>query len=163
MNQLCIRIYHLCLDFLPIKATTEHWVEFSVLHSKFSLAFHFTHRVCMLSRVWLFAIPLGSSVHGIFQARILEWAVISSSWVPFQTRDRIRVFLGLLHCRQIPYCLSHQGSPLSIHQCIHSMYRSIPISQFIPVPHSPLVVSTFVPCVCVSISALQISSFVPFF
>ena len=33
----------------------------------------------------------GSSVHGIFQARILEWVAISFSRGPFQPRDRIRV------------------------------------------------------------------------
>ena len=42
-----------------------------------------TH-ACMLSHVLLFSDPMdcsppGSSVHGIFQARILEWMVISSS------------------------------------------------------------------------------------
>ena len=39
--------------------------------------------MCMLSHVLLFSdpmdcSPLGSSVHGIFQARILDWVVISS-------------------------------------------------------------------------------------
>ena len=29
--------------------------------------------------VWLFAVPSGSSVHGIFRARVLKWAVISYS------------------------------------------------------------------------------------
>ena len=43
----------------------------------------------------------GSSVHGIFQARILEWVVISSSKGSNSC---------LLHCRQILYRLSHQGS-----------------------------------------------------
>ena len=32
--------------------------------------------------------PPGSSVHGIFQARILEWAAISSSKGPSQPRDQ---------------------------------------------------------------------------
>ena len=51
--------------------------------------------------------PPGSSVHGILQARILEWVAI-----PFS-----RIFLtqglkpSLLNCRQILYHLSHQGSP----------------------------------------------------
>ena len=31
------------LDFLPIWVTTEHWVEFPVLHSRFSLSIYFTH------------------------------------------------------------------------------------------------------------------------
>ena len=48
--------------------------------------------------------PPGSSVHGIMQARILEWAA-----VPF-SRDLPNP--GLLHCRLILYHLSHQGSPL---------------------------------------------------
>ena len=44
---------------------------------------------------------------------------------------------------------------------IHSsVYMSIPISQFIPLPHS-LVIHMFVLYVCVSISALQISSSIP--
>ena len=51
----------------------------------------------------------GSSVHGILQARIVVWVAISFS----------RVFLtegsnpGLLHCSQILYHLSCQGSPLA--------------------------------------------------
>ena len=46
--------------------------------------------------------PPGSSVHGIFQARMLEWVAIPSS------RGSN---LGLLHCQQILYHLSYQGSP----------------------------------------------------
>ena len=44
----------------------------------------------------------GSPVHKILQARILQWVAIprGSSWL----RD-------LLHCRQILYLLSYQGSP----------------------------------------------------
>ena len=37
------------------------------------------------------SITSGSSVHGIFQARILEWVAISSSRRPSWTRDRTRV------------------------------------------------------------------------
>ena len=48
-----------------------------------------------------------------------------------------------------------------------SVYMTIPISQFIPPPPlpplSPLGVHTFVLYICVSISALQTSSSVPFF
>ena len=53
--------------------------------------------------------PPGSSVHGILQARILEWVVISFSRGSSQPRN---ANLGLLHCRQILYCLSHLGSPV---------------------------------------------------
>ena len=50
--------------------------------------------------------PSGSSVHGIFQAKILEWVVISFSRGIFPTRG---LNLGLLHWGKIPYQLSHQG------------------------------------------------------
>ena len=54
--------------------------------------------------------PPGSSVHGIFRARRLEWAAIPfsrgssgpSGWTP-----------GLLHCRQILYRLSYKLSTVS--------------------------------------------------
>ena len=50
--------------------------------------------------------PPGSSVHGIFQARVLEWgATILQRIFPTQGLN-----LGLLHCRQTLYSLSHQGS-----------------------------------------------------
>ena len=46
--------------------------------------------------------PLGSSVHGILQARLLAWVAISFS------KDLLSQGLnpGLLHCRQILYRLS---------------------------------------------------------
>ena len=52
----------------------------------------------------------GSSVHGVFQARILEWVVFSfssgTSWPKDQTQ--VSCIAGnLLHCRQILYWLSH--------------------------------------------------------
>ena len=55
----------------------------------------------------------GSSVHGIFQARVLEWTAIATLLFPspggiITTQGSN---LGLLHCRQILYLLSHQGSP----------------------------------------------------
>ena len=51
--------------------------------------------------------PPAFSVHGILQARILEWVAMPSSWI-FLTRG---TNLGLLSFRQILYHLSHQGSP----------------------------------------------------
>ena len=33
------------LDFLPIQVTTEHWVEFPVLYSRFSLVIYFIHSI----------------------------------------------------------------------------------------------------------------------
>ena len=48
----------------------------------------------------------GSSVHGILQARILEWVAVSFSRGNFLTQGSN---LGLLHYRQILYHLSHPG------------------------------------------------------
>ena len=48
--------------------------------------------------------PLDSSVHGILQARILEWVTISFSRGVFLTQG---LNLGFLHCREILYSLSH--------------------------------------------------------
>ena len=51
----------------------------------------------------------GSSVHGIFQARILEWVAMPSSRY-LSAQGSNPHLLYLLHCRQILYLLSHQGS-----------------------------------------------------
>ena len=50
----------------------------------------------------------GSSVHGISQARILEWVAIPFSWGSN---------VSLLYCRQILYHLSKHRSP-----CEHTLY-----------------------------------------
>ena len=67
------------------------------------------HRVCFLE------VPMASSsVHGLFQERILEWVAISFSKGTFWPRDWTLVFYNagsLLHCRQILYWLSYWGSP----------------------------------------------------
>ena len=72
--------------------------------------------------------PPGSSVHGISQARILEWVAIFSSRGSSQPRDQTCVSdiscvgrqilyyctsweaMCLLHCRWLLLPLSHQGS-----------------------------------------------------
>ena len=46
------------------------------------------------------------SVHGIFQARILEYSLLQGIFLTQGSNP------GLLHCRQILYYLSHQGSPI---------------------------------------------------
>ena len=45
--------------------------------------------------------PPGSSAHGIFQARVLEWGVIAFSWGSFQSRDQT-----CISCisRRVLYC-----------------------------------------------------------
>ena len=54
--------------------------------------------------------PPGSSVHGILQARILEWVTIPFSRGIFSTQG---LNVGLLHCRWILYRLS-QGWSLNL-------------------------------------------------
>ena len=54
------------------------------------------------------------TVHGILQARILEWVAFPFSRGSFQPRDQNP---DLPHCRQILYQLSHKGSP-RILQCV---------------------------------------------
>ena len=68
-----------------------------------------------LSHVWPFCHPMdcnqpGSSVHGVFRARILEWVAISFSRGSFWPRDRTP---HLLHWQAGSLPLSHLGSPLS--------------------------------------------------
>ena len=53
--------------------------------------------------------PPGSWVHGILQARILEWVAISFLQGIFLAQGSSP---GFLHCRQTLYLLSHQGSPM---------------------------------------------------
>ena len=64
--------------------------------------------------------PSGSSVHGLSQARLLEWVDISSSWGIFPTQGSNS---GLLHCSQILYQLSHKGSP-RILEWVHLHYHA---------------------------------------
>ena len=54
--------------------------------------------------------PPGSSVHGVLQARILEWVVMPSSRGSSQPRDRTCI----LHWQVISLLLSCQGSPYFI-------------------------------------------------
>ena len=60
-----------------------------------------------------------SSVHGIFQARVLEWAAISFSRGSSRPRDR--TWISRVVDRRF-YRLSHQGSPPSLGIHIHDVY-----------------------------------------
>ena len=46
--------------------------------------------------------PPASSVHGILWEGVLEWPFPSSGDLPY-----LGINPGLLHCRQILYCLNH--------------------------------------------------------
>ena len=54
--------------------------------------------------------PPGSSVHGTFQARILEWVAISFSRI-FPTKELNPSLLCLLHWEAGSLALRHLGSP----------------------------------------------------
>ena len=67
--------------------------------------------------------PPGSSVHGILQARILEWAAISSSRGSFPSRDGTHV--SCIGRQSLP--LSYLGSSVSL--CIfHFLFEYYPLS-----------------------------------
>ena len=64
----------------------------------------------------------GSSVHGILQARVLEWVAISSSRVSSLPKDQTRVsYIGrhilypLSHGRSLPFYLATNNSKLICH------------------------------------------------
>ena len=56
----------------------------------------------------------GSSVHGIFQARVPEWVTYHSLLQGIFLTQGLNP--GLLHCRQTLYPLSHQGSCCALDQ-----------------------------------------------
>jgi len=72
--------------------------------------------------------PVGSSVHSILQARILQWLSIPFSRGSSWPRDRPR-YAGLLHCRQIlipwwDYLVNHLLCPY------HSIVKLFSLSLF---------------------------------
>ena len=184
MNQLCVSICPTVLDFLPIYVTTENWVDFSVLYSGFSLVIYFINRSlaqllqsCPTLYDPMDCSPPGSSVHGILQARILEWVAMpfskGSSW------PRDRTWVSFVSCIAGEFFTTEPpGKPHSVHSSVFMGFPggsevkasacnagdlSNPNLPIHPTPLPPLGVHTFVLCVCVSISALQIGSSVPFF
>ena len=85
-------------------------------HARHQLSPCSVKSACTLSRVRLSVTPTdcsppGSTVHGIFQARILEWVAISSSRGSSWPRDRNPRLLCLLHWWADSLPLSHLGNP----------------------------------------------------
>jgi len=71
-------------DPFPIYIITEYWVEFPVLYSESESVSHSVLTVCNS----MDCSPPGSSVHGILQARILEWVATPFSRGSSQARDQ---------------------------------------------------------------------------
>ena len=64
--------------------------------------------------------PLDSTVHGILQARMLEWIAVPLLQGTFPTQGSNP---GLPHCRQILYQLSHRESPRILEWVAHPFSR----------------------------------------
>ena len=106
------------LNFTYVDTHSQQARDFRTKKIPLSLCSYFAVSLCQsLSCVQCFVTPWtvghrppDSSVHGILLLRILKWIAIpfSSGSSPTQ-----RLNPCLLHCRQILYRLSHQGSPLS--------------------------------------------------
>ena len=87
-------------DRQPILSSGEDVTSISFIKWKWKLKVSQSHPIlCDL---------MDYTVHGILQARILEWVNCSLLQGIFPTQGSNT---GLLHCRQILYPLSHQGSP----------------------------------------------------
>ena len=105
-NQCFLNLPHVknnqgCFLGIPLTSHNCHSFWFSSVHEAGYLPF-LTRCMCafVLNRfggVWLFADPMdcspsGSSVHGIPQARILEWVAMLSSKGSSRPRDQTQVF-----------------------------------------------------------------------
>ena len=71
----------------------------------------------------ILCIPMDFTFHGILQTKILEWvALLSLLQGIFPTQG---LNPGLLHCRRILYCLSHQGIPKILEWVAYPFSRGI--------------------------------------
>ena len=70
--------------------------------------------VQLLATLWTVCSPPGSSVHGILQARILEWVAMPSSKGIFPTQGSNLCLLCLLHWQAGSLPLAQPGKPLDI-------------------------------------------------
>ena len=83
----------------------------------------------------------GSSVHGIFQTRILEWVAISSSRGSFQLRDGTRISCFSCIAGRFFTTEPHQGSPamyIYIAISINYLPTYLPIIQVVQLSSSVL-------------------------
>ena len=93
----------------PIEATDLKSMFTKCRSNKWLMSSMLVSQSCLPLCNHMDCIPPGSSVHGILQARILEWGCCFLLKRIFLNQESN---LGLQHYRQILYHLSHQGSPL---------------------------------------------------
>ena len=86
-----MKCYEAC--FPPYSPHPSPTQQFHILPSEFSFLKHACSVACSCPTLWdpVDYSPPGSSVHGILQARIMEWAAISISRGSSQPRDRTRI------------------------------------------------------------------------
>ena len=108
--------------FVKSKNTLKHFLGNTVFSVKFSFTVYRPERKVVITlKVKVLVIqscltfcnpmdcsPLDCSVHGISQARILEWVAVPFLQGPFLTKGWK---VGFPHCKQILFCLRQQGSP----------------------------------------------------
>ena len=79
--------------------------SFQCMISELLICYCSVTNLCLILGNSMDSSPLGSSVHGISQARVLEWVAIYFSRGSSRFRDRIH-----LHWQVDSLLLSHQGS-----------------------------------------------------
>ena len=90
--KLCNHWFHYCLHSFDLSRVSFHEIIYcSVLWDFFLKWWRFSRSVMSHSCSFMDCSPPGSSVHGISQARILEWVAISFSRGSSQSRDWTRV------------------------------------------------------------------------
>ena len=67
----------------------------------------------------------GSSVHGILQARMLEWVAMPSSRASSQPRDQTHISYISCVGRQVLYHYHHLGNPLTFLSLSHNSWSSL--------------------------------------
>ena len=100
------------LDLIYINFTSKILIIFIVFQLRvvlrtFYLGGGLVAQSCPLFATPWTVTPAGSSVHGISQARILEWVALFFSRGIFPAQG---LNLGLLHCGRTLYWLSQQGN-----------------------------------------------------
>ena len=98
VNYMQSRIIYMIMDFILVsisKYNDRHLCSMIMLTLKV--------KVKVTQSCLTLCDPMDYTVHGILQARILEWVAFP---FPIQGSNP-----GVPHCRQILYQLSHQGSP----------------------------------------------------
>ena len=99
-------------------ARQRPWLRANILPT---LQLHLPREACVCAKpLWLCPTlcnpldcsPPGYSVHGILQARILEWVAISYSRGSSQPRDQTHISYVSCVCRRVLYHQCHLGIPL---------------------------------------------------